>query len=115
MNKLCLLAVVAAVVQLTPFSHNAFAATDNLSKRLASELKVSESDADKQVDAVIEAIKSELVAGNEVVIRNFGRFYIQARDAREGRNPKTGEKLQIPARKYPKFASADGLKKAVNP
>ena len=106
--------LILSAFGLLVMGNSANAAPENVSKRIASEQKISEQDADKQVDTVISAIRSELVAGNEVTIRNFGRFYLQARDAREGRNPKTGEKIQIPAKKYPKFASADGLKKAVN-
>lgn len=106
--------IILAALGIVVGGNSAHAAPESVNKRIAAEQKISEQDADKQVDAVINAIRAELVAGNEVTIRNFGRFYLQARDAREGRNPKTGEKIQIPAKKYPKFASADGLKKAVN-
>ena len=112
MKKILLLCTLVMLQMVS--AQTSWAAPDNLVKRLAADTKVSEGDAGKQIDAVTEAIKAELQAGNEVTIRNFGRFYVQSRNAREGRNPKTGEKLQIPAKKYPKFASADGFKKAMN-
>ena len=68
-----------------------------------------------EFDRVILAIKAELKAGRDVTITNFGKFYVQGRDARTGRNPKTGAPIQIAAKKYPHFISADKFKDELNP
>ena len=61
-------------------------------------------------DAVTETLKS----GDEVRIIGFGNFSVSERAATEGRNPRTGETIQIPASKTPKFKAGKGLKDAVN-
>ena len=89
--------------------------TDNLVKAVAKEAGVNEEQAEKEIAAVFSAVQSELEAGREGSIRKFGRFWIQERTARQGRNPKTGAAISIPAKKYPKFASSDLLKNGINP
>lgn len=68
----------------------------------------------KQVEAVVlqslEAISDALSANEEVSLRNFGRFFIHTRPARNGRNPRTGEALQIPERSVVKFKARGELK-----
>ena len=66
------------------------------------------------VDAVINGIKDEVIAGNEVIIKNFGTFKAVDKSAREARNPKTGEIVKVPARKGVKFSAGTGFKNAVN-
>lgn len=82
---------------------------------LAKQAGISEQQAKQQLDQVVAAIRSEVVDGREVTIKNFGKFYVQQRDARVGRNPKTGAAIQIPAKRYPRFASADKFKADMNP
>lgn len=65
------------------------------------------------VDAVFEAVKNSLSSGEEVSVPGFGKFSVSDRAAREGRNPSTGETLQIAATKVPKFSAAKALKDAV--
>ncbi len=65
------------------------------------------------VDAVFDAITSALSKGEEVSIAGFGSFKVADRAARMGVNPKTGEKIQIPATKAPKFKAGKALKDAV--
>ena len=72
------------------------------------------SDADKVVDATFEAITHALKGGDEVRLVGFGAFSVSQRAASEGRNPRTGEKIQIAASKQPKFSAGKGLKDAVN-
>lgn len=67
----------------------------------------------KAVDAVFEAITAALVKGEEVAVKGFGAFTVTERVAREGRNPRTGEPVPIPASKAPKFKPAKPLKDAV--
>jgi DNA-binding protein HU-beta len=63
---------------------------------------------------VFDAITDALRSGGEVRLVGFGTFSVSQRRASEGRNPRTGEKIQIPASKQPKFKAGKGLKEAVN-
>ena len=71
--------------------------------------------ADKAVIAVFEAIKQALVEGDKVQIIGFGTFENRERSARKGRNPRTGEEIDIPASKLPSFKAGKVLKDMVNP
>ena len=75
---------------------------------------MSKADAAKAVEGVFEAITSELQSGGEVRVVGFGTFSVANRKATTGRNPRTGESIQIPASKQPKFKAGKGLKEAVN-
>lgn len=66
------------------------------------------------VDAVLEAITTALAAGDKVQISGFGTFEVRARKARMGRNPRTGEEVQIKATNAPAFKAGKALKEAVN-
>ena len=66
------------------------------------------------VDAVFEALTKALAGGEEVQIAGFGKFEVRHRPARMGRNPRTGEPVQIQASKAPAFKAAKGLKDMVN-
>lgn len=70
----------------------------------------TKADAKKNVDAVVAAISNSLVAGNEVSLSGFGKFKVNDRPAREGRNPATGETIQIAASKQVKFSASKTLK-----
>lgn len=65
------------------------------------------------VDAVLEAITTALVNGDKVSLFGFGNFEVRERAARKGRNPQTGEELDIPATKVPAFKFAKKVKDAV--
>ena len=65
------------------------------------------------VDAIFDTIVKTMSRGEEVAIPGFGTFKVAKRAAREGRNPKTGEKIHIPASTKPKFRAAKVLKEAV--
>ncbi len=75
---------------------------------------LSKGDASKAVEAVFETISAELKKGNEVRLVGFGSFVVTKRAASEGRNPRTGEPVHIPASKQPKFRAGKGLKDTVN-
>ena len=75
---------------------------------------LSKADSAKAVDAVFDCISSTLTGGGEVRLVGFGTFTVTNRRASEGRNPRTGEKIQIPASKQPKFRAGKGLKEMVN-
>ncbi len=80
---------------------------------VASESELSKRQATEIVDLIISEITSALQKGDEVALTPFGRFKVRARKAREGRNPKTGAKIKIPARKVPAFVAGKALKDAV--
>jgi len=63
------------------------------------------------VDATFDAIAAELVGGGEVAVAGFGKFSVRERSARRGRNPSTGEPVQIAARKAAKFSVGAALKR----
>jgi DNA-binding protein HU-beta len=65
------------------------------------------------VEATLEAIAKQIGDGNEVRLTGFGKFSAAQREARQGRNPQTGETIQIAAKRVPKFSAGAELKKAV--
>ena len=75
---------------------------------------LSRADAAKAVDATLDAIQGTLAAGGGVSLVGFGTFSVKARAARMGRNPRTGEAIQIQASNVPGFKAGKGLKDAVN-
>jgi DNA-binding protein HU-beta len=58
-------------------------------------------------------VESELKRGNQVQITGFGKFYVQQRDARQGINPQTKQRINIPASKVPKFTAGNALKDSI--
>ena len=87
---------------------------DDLAKQVAERTGLDASQAKAAVDATIEEITAQLVARNEVKFTGFGKFSTADRPAREGRNPQTGESMQIAAKTVAKFSPGAELKKAVN-
>lgn len=86
----------------------------DLVSRVAELSGLTKADSEKAVDGVFEAITAALKGGDEVRLVGFGSFSVASRAASEGRNPRTGEKINIPASKQPKFSAGKGLKEAVN-
>ena len=82
--------------------------------RVADMSDMTKADAGKAVDAVFDAITEALKKGDDVRIVGFGTFSSAKRAAREGRNPRTGETIQIKASNQPKFTAGKGLKDALN-
>ena len=70
--------------------------------------------AEKAVNAFVETVKQALVEGDKVQIIGFGTFENRERSARTGRNPRTGEAIEIAASKLPSFKAGKALKEAVN-
>ena len=75
---------------------------------------LSKADAGRAVDAVIDSISGALQGGSQVSLVGFGTFTVKQRAARQGRNPRTGETIQIKASKVPGFKAGKALKDAVN-
>ena len=75
---------------------------------------LSKADAGRAVEGLISSVESALKSGDDVRIVGFGTFSVSARAATTGRNPRTGETINIPASKQPKFKAGAPLKQAVN-
>ncbi len=87
---------------------------NDLVAAVAEDSGLSKADAGKAVDSVFQSITSALQDGTDVRLVGFGTFSVVNRAASEGRNPRTGEKIQIPASRQPKFKAGKGLKQSVN-
>jgi DNA-binding protein HU-beta len=81
---------------------------------VAARTGLSKGDATKAVDGVFDALTEALKSGDEVRVVGFGTFSVSQRAASEGRNPRTGDKIEIPASKQPKFKAGKLLKDALN-
>ncbi len=81
--------------------------------KIAKDCKLSKVSANKALDSFVDGVKKALKKGDRVTLIGFGTFSVTQRKARKGRNPQTGSEIKIPARKVPKFAAGQGLKKAV--
>jgi len=87
---------------------------NDLVAAVANDAGLSKADAARAVDSVFDSITGALKSGGDVRLVGFGTFSITNRKASIGRNPRTGEQIQIPASKQPKFKAGKGLKDAVN-
>lgn len=81
---------------------------------VAGASNLSKADAGRAVDAIVESVTSALKRGEQVSVVGFGTFSVKHRAARAGRNPRTGETIQIAASNVPGFKAGKGLKDAVN-
>lgn len=81
---------------------------------LAESAKLSKADATRALDAVIDIVTDALKKGDQVVLTGFGTFLVRKREARSGRNPRSGEVIQIEASNVPAFKAGKALKDAVN-
>lgn len=81
---------------------------------VADKAGLTKADAGRAVEAVVEAITKALRSGKQVSLVGFGTFQVKKRAARTGRNPRTGETIQIKASKMPGFKAGKALKDAVN-
>lgn len=84
-----------------------------LVEQIAKNAELSKSDAERALRSAINAIVGALSDGGEVSLVGFGTFKVNDRSARIGRNPKTGEELNIPAAKVPAFKAGKALKEAL--
>ncbi len=81
---------------------------------IATEGKVSKAEAERSLNLITESVLAGLKKGHEINLVGFGSFKVQKRDARDGRNPKTGAKMRIAAYKQPVFKAGKKLKEACN-
>ena len=85
-----------------------------LTDAVAQKAGITKKDAAEAVNAVLEVIAETLAAGGDIKITGFGGFEVKTRAARTGRNPKTGEAVEIAASKYVAFSAGSALKEKVN-
>ena len=81
---------------------------------IADRTELSKKDAEKALKAFTDVVAEELKAGNKIQLVGFGTFEVAKREAREGRNPQTGEPMPIPASLAPKFKAGKALKDEIN-
>jgi DNA-binding protein HU-beta len=84
-----------------------------LINKVAETSELSKKDATKAVDAVFDAISEALQGGDKVQLVGFGNFEVRERSARKGRNPQTGDEIEIPASKIPAFKPGKALKDGI--
>ena len=76
--------------------------------------RITKKEAELIVNVVLKSISDSLASGDKVELRGFGSFKIKERRSREGRNPKTGEKVSVEAKKVPYFKAGKELRERVN-
>ena len=81
---------------------------------IAEKTELSKKDAEKALKAFTDVVAEELKKGEKIQLVVFGTFEVSERPAREGRNPQTGQTMQIAASKAPKFKAGKALKDALN-
>ncbi|MBU3827303.1 MAG: HU family DNA-binding protein [Candidatus Anaerobiospirillum merdipullorum] len=86
----------------------------DLVAKIAARSGLPVASARRALEAMLESIGEALAEGDRVQLVGFGSFKVTERNAREGRNPKTGDVIQIPASKTPSFSAGAELKKVVN-
>ena len=84
-----------------------------LISKIAEKVGISKKDATEALTALIATITDELKAGEKIAIPNLGTFEVRTRAARTGKNPRTGETINIPETKVPAFKAAKALKDVV--
>ena len=81
---------------------------------IAEKAEISKKDAEAAVKAFVQVVTDELKKGEKVALVGFGTFEVSKRESREGRNPRTGETMVVPASTMPKFKAGKALKDALN-
>ena len=85
-----------------------------LVEEVAGVTDLTRKDSEVIVDTLFEAVVKALRAGDKLEVRGFGSFRVRERNARMGRNPKTGEKVEVPAKRVPYFKPSKELKDLIN-
>ena len=86
----------------------------DLVNKIAAGAELTKKQADAALKAALDAITEEMTQGGTVTLIGFGTFKVQKRDARTGRNPRTGEALKIPEKNVVKFSPSKALEEAAN-
>lgn len=86
----------------------------DLVEEVAKVTSLTRKDSEVIVDTLFESVIKALKAGDKLEVRGFGSFRVRQRNARVGRNPKTGEKVEVPAKRVPYFKPSKELKDLIN-
>ncbi|HEY0429312.1 MAG TPA: HU family DNA-binding protein [Pyrinomonadaceae bacterium] len=86
----------------------------DLVERVANEAEMTKKDAEQLVEIIFDSIISTLNKGEKIELRGFGSFRVRQRNARQGRNPKTGASVKIPAKRVAYFKPGKELKEIIN-
>jgi integration host factor subunit beta len=86
----------------------------DLVEEVAKVTELTRKDSEVIVDTLFESVIKALRAGDKLEVRGFGSFRVRQRNARVGRNPKTGEKVEVPAKRVPYFKPSKELKDVIN-
>ena len=86
---------------------------EQLVERLAAKTGMTKKDAMEAINTTLDTVSASLRKGEKVTLVGFGTFLVRRRAAREGRNPQTGARIRIPARKVPAFTAGKDLKAAI--
>lgn len=86
---------------------------NELVEKVAKKSNLTKRASDDAVNATFNLIRDALVRGEKVVITGFGTFLIRSRAARRGRNPQTGETIQLPSKKLPSFSAGKTIKRLI--
>ena len=84
-----------------------------LVSRLAQDTGMTKADADKALNGIIQIISEQMKSGDKIILTGFGTFSVAERKPRTGRNPQTGQPIDIPARRVARFKAGKLLKDAV--
>ena len=84
-----------------------------LARAVAEDTGLTNGQAKEAIEATLEQIANELGSGNEVTLPGFGKFAVAERSARQGRNPQTGETMEIKASRVPRFQPSSTLRSAI--
>lgn len=85
-----------------------------LAEQIAEKHNITKAEAERAISMVVEGIQTNVVEGNSVILLGFGTFEQRSRAARQGRNPQTGQAIQIAASNSPAFKPAKAFKDSVN-
>lgn len=86
----------------------------DLVERVAKEADMTKKDAEQLVEIIFDSIITSLNKGEKIELRGFGSFRVRQRNARKGRNPKTGDSVNIPAKRVAYFKPGKELKEVIN-
>lgn len=83
-------------------------------KEISDQAKLAKKEASQALDAIVQVIEESLSQGEDISLVGFGSFKVSKREERNGRHPRTGDPITIPARKVVKFSPGKALKEALN-
>jgi integration host factor subunit beta len=86
----------------------------DLINKLSKDMNITKQEAENGVNIFFETLKEAIKRGEEIELRGFGSFRIRKRDSRSGRNPRTGERVKVPAKKVIYFKPSKILKQMIN-